>query len=122
MADSDARVAKELGKPVRQFSYPYGDEGSAGEREYQNSRELGLETAVTTRKGLLRSAHANALTALPRLSLNGDYQDARYVKVLLSGLPFALRDGVKAVLRMVRGRSPGAVADAVSYPASASTR
>jgi peptidoglycan/xylan/chitin deacetylase (PgdA/CDA1 family) len=123
MADSVARVAKELGKPVRHFSYPYGDEGSAGEREFEIARELGLETAVTTRKGLLRSAHANALTALPRLSLNGDYQDARYVKVLLSGLPFALRDGVKKALRMIRRQSPAAaVADAVSYPASASTR
>ena len=122
MADSIARVEKELGKPVRHFSYPYGDEESAGEREFEIARELGLETAVTTRKGLLRMKHAHALTALPRLSLNGAYQDVRYVKALLSGLPFALRDGVKGALGIVRGRSPSGALEAVSHPASASTR
>lgn len=122
IADSVARVAQELGKPVRHFSYPYGDEGSAGEREFEIARELGIETAVTTRKGLIRSAHADAMTALPRLSLNGDYQDARYVKVLLSGLPFALRDGVKALVRQVKGGARNDPARGVNYPASASTR
>jgi peptidoglycan/xylan/chitin deacetylase (PgdA/CDA1 family) len=116
MAESIARVAKELGKPVRHFSYPYGDEGSAGDREFQIACELGLDTAVTTRKGLLRAAHSNSMSALPRLSLNGDYQDARYIKVLLSGLPFALRDGVMRVLNQLRGNVT------VKYPASASTR
>ena len=122
MADSVARVAKELGKPIRHFSYPYGDDGSAGEREFEIARDLGIETAVTTRKGLLRAAHAEAMTALPRLSLNGDYQDARYVKVLLSGLPFALRDGVKAILRPLAGSGDGKPSRALKYPASASTR
>ena len=97
------RVAKELGKPCRHFSYPYGDEGSAGDREFEIARGLGIETAVTTRKGLIRKTHASAMTALPRLSLNGDYQHARYVKVLLSGLPFALRDGVKRMLAPLSG-------------------
>lgn len=122
IADSVARVVKELGKPVRHFSYPYGDDGSAGEREFEIARDLGIETAVTTRKGLLRAAHADAMTALPRLSLNGDYQDARYVKVLLSGLPFALRDGVKAILRPLAGSGDGKPSRALKYPASASTR
>jgi len=122
IADSVARVAQELGKPVRHFSYPYGDEGSAGEREFEIARDLGIETAVTTRKGLVRAAHADAMTALPRLSLNGDYQDARYVKVLLSGLPFALRDGVKALVRQVKGGARNDPARGVNYPASASTR
>ncbi|HEY8193612.1 MAG TPA: polysaccharide deacetylase family protein [Hyphomicrobium sp.] len=122
MADSIARVAKELGKPCRHFSYPYGDEGSAGKREFEIARELGIETAVTTSKGLLRTSNATAMTALPRLSLNGEYQNLRYVKVLLSGLPFALRDGVKRVLAPSGKGSRGSEASAVRYPASASTR
>ena len=38
IADSVARIAKELGKPCRHFSYPYGDEGSAGTREFDIAR------------------------------------------------------------------------------------
>lgn len=102
MADSVTRVSEELGKPCRHFSYPYGDETSASEREFAIAESLGLETAVTTRKGLIDPAHASALTALPRLSLNGDFQDQRFVSVLLSGLPFALRDGVKRALFPLR--------------------
>ena len=48
-----------------------------------------MKTGVTTRKGLIHPEHAQELTALPRVSLNGDYQKSRYVKVLLSGAPFA---------------------------------
>jgi len=103
IADSVARVATELGKPCRHFSYPYGDESSAGSREFDMARGLGIETAVTTRKGLIRKSHAAATTALPRLSLNGDFQDVRYVKVLLSGLPFALRDGAKRMIAPLSG-------------------
>lgn len=90
MVESIARIEAELGRPCRHFSYPYGCEISAGEREFALAAELGIMTAVTTRKGLLYRRDANAMTALPRLSLNGDFQDNRYVKVLLSGAPFAL--------------------------------
>ena len=84
------RIEQETGKPCRHFSYPYGDEASAGPREFELVKELGLRTGVTTRKGLIHPRHAQELTALPRVSLNGDYQKPRYVKVLLSGAPFAL--------------------------------
>jgi peptidoglycan/xylan/chitin deacetylase (PgdA/CDA1 family) len=93
--ESIARLEEELGRPCRHFSYPYGDETAAGEREFRLAREAGMQTAVTTRKGLVQAAHKDHLTALPRLSLNGDYQDTRFVKVLMSGVPFALRDAVK---------------------------
>ncbi len=89
IAESVARLEAELGRPVGHFSYPYGDESSAGSREFAMVRELGLKTAVTTRKGLLHETHARQLTGLPRVSLNGDYQQIRYVKALLSGAPFA---------------------------------
>ena len=95
------RIEQETGKPCRHFSYPYGDESSAGPREFEIVKELGLKTGVTTRKGLIHPRHAQELTALPRVSLNGDYQKQRYVKVLLSGAPFAL-------LNMMQRGSAGA--------------
>ena len=90
-----ARLEQELGRPVRHFSFPFGDETSAGPRDFAIVRDLGLSTAVTTRKGTLSRQHKDALHSLPRLSLNGDYQHAHYVEVLLSGLPFRLRDMVR---------------------------
>jgi peptidoglycan/xylan/chitin deacetylase (PgdA/CDA1 family) len=100
---SAQRISAELGRPCTHFSYPYGCEESAGEREFAMATELGFSTAVTTRKGLLHTTHAAQLTALPRLSLNGDFQDARYVKVLLSGAPFALWN---ALHRLSHQRTP----------------
>lgn len=87
--ESVRRVERETGMACRHFCYPYGDAASAGQREYDLVRELGLKTAVTARKGLIHAAHAHALTALPGIQLTGDYQNPRYVKVLLSGAPFA---------------------------------
>lgn len=98
ISDSVARIEAELGRPCRHFSYPYGDEKSAGPREFALARAAGVSTAVTTRKGLIRPRHADQLTGLPRLSLNGDYQQTRYVKALLSGVPFAMRDAVKRAM------------------------
>nr|HPG89695.1 polysaccharide deacetylase family protein [Hyphomicrobium sp.] len=95
IAESAQRIETELGRPCRHFSYPYGCEKSAGEREFEIARSLGFETAVTTRKGLLHTSHEQSMWALPRLSLNGDFQDTRYVKVLLSGAPFAFWNAVQ---------------------------
>jgi peptidoglycan/xylan/chitin deacetylase (PgdA/CDA1 family) len=92
ISGSVRRVESELGRPCRHFSYPYGDAASAGARDFQLAQAAGVATAVTTRKGVIHGQHAKALTALPRISLNGDFQDRRYVKVFLSGVPFALLD------------------------------
>ena len=93
MADGVRELEQQLGRKVTHFSYPYGDAGSAGEREFALAAELGFMTAVTTRKGMVRAGGLSRLTALPRLSLNGDYQQLRLVRTLLSGAPFAL-DGL----------------------------
>ncbi|NOU08027.1 MAG: polysaccharide deacetylase family protein [Hyphomicrobiaceae bacterium] len=92
------RLSAALGQPIRHFSYPFGDRDSAGDREFDIARSLGLATAVTTRKGLIRDGSTSDPMALPRLSLNGDYQDPLYTKVLLSGLPFAILDLARRVM------------------------
>jgi peptidoglycan/xylan/chitin deacetylase (PgdA/CDA1 family) len=79
------------------LSYPYGDRGSAAAREFEVAAELGFKTAVTTRPGVLFPKHSQHLMALPRISLNGDYQRLRYVRVLLSGSATAMWNGFRRV-------------------------
>jgi peptidoglycan/xylan/chitin deacetylase (PgdA/CDA1 family) len=98
IAEGASRLAAELRRPIHHLSYPFGDAASAGPREFELARQLGFRTAVTTRKGLIPASANIDLLALPRLSLNGDYQDPRYTKVLLSGVPFLLRDAAKRVV------------------------
>lgn len=83
-------LARQLGEEPRHFAYPYGDAGSAAVREFEIMQDLGFATSTTTRKGMLFPEHADHLQALPRVSLNGDYQAERYVRLFLSGAPFAL--------------------------------
>ena len=63
-----------LGMRPEHLSYPVGDRTSAGPREFAIAAELGFKTAVTTRPGVLFRGTAAHLTALPRISLNGEYQ------------------------------------------------
>jgi peptidoglycan/xylan/chitin deacetylase (PgdA/CDA1 family) len=79
------------------LSYPYGDRTSAGPREFKVAAELGFKTAVTTRPGVLFAEHSRRLMALPRISLNGDFQRMRYVRVLLSGSATAMWNGFRRV-------------------------
>lgn len=87
---SKHRLEEELGGQVDYFCYPYGDAHSAGSREFELVREAGMSAAVTTRKGLIYPEHGDHLFALPRVSLNGDYQCLHYIDLYLSGAPFAL--------------------------------
>jgi peptidoglycan/xylan/chitin deacetylase (PgdA/CDA1 family) len=89
------RITRELGKRPEHLSYPYGSADAAGAREFRIAKELGYKTAVTTRKGLIHAEHGEHLTALPRVSLNGDYQDEKYLRVFLTGAPFAVWNGFK---------------------------
>ena len=90
MRQSAAVIEAALGERPEHFSYPVGDRTSAGPREFAIAAELGFKTAVTTRPGVLFPEHAAHFTALPRISLNGEYQRSRYAKVLMSGAATAL--------------------------------
>jgi peptidoglycan/xylan/chitin deacetylase (PgdA/CDA1 family) len=90
IAGCKAVLEARLGIAVNSFAYPVGDPTSAGEREFALAREAGYATAVTTRPGMLFPEHAAHLFALPRVSLNGLWQDLGYLDVLLTGAPFRL--------------------------------
>ncbi|WP_127142731.1 polysaccharide deacetylase family protein [Pelagibacterium montanilacus] len=79
-------------RPVH-LSYPIGAKVSAGPREFAIAGDLGFETAVTTRPGGLYATHRQTMTALPRISLNGRFQDPRYLDVFLTGAIFTLQAG-----------------------------
>lgn len=93
MAVSRTRIEAALQRPVLHLAYPYGDRCAAREREFALAHQIGFKTAVTTRPGVILAEHAKRLTALPRISLNGHYQDERFLPVLTSGAATALWNG-----------------------------
>ena len=97
MEMSRAVLEAALGKRPEHLAYPVGDPTSAGPREFRIAAELGFKTAVTTRPGVLFKAHRDYLTALPRISVNGEFQQQRYMKVLMSGAGTALWNGFRRV-------------------------
>ncbi|HML92294.1 MAG TPA: polysaccharide deacetylase family protein [Methyloceanibacter sp.] len=97
IVESADRLEAELGARPVHFAYPYGDPGSAGTREFALTEGAGFRTAVTTRKGMLFPAHRDYLTALPRVSLNGEFQKLSYTSLYLTGAPFAIWNGFQQV-------------------------
>jgi peptidoglycan/xylan/chitin deacetylase (PgdA/CDA1 family) len=97
MSASRARIEAVLQRPVVHLAYPYGDRIAAGAREFALARASGFKTAVTTRPGMVFPENARHLTALPRVSLNGNYQDARILPVLTSGAATAMWNGFRRV-------------------------
>jgi peptidoglycan/xylan/chitin deacetylase (PgdA/CDA1 family) len=90
IAKSADILQAQLGRRPQHFSYPLGGPLSAGQREFDLARELGFQSAVTTRPGGLYAHHAANSHALPRVSLNGYFQSRRYVDVFASGAIFSL--------------------------------
>ncbi|PLX39325.1 MAG: polysaccharide deacetylase [Hyphomicrobiales bacterium] len=84
------RLTEKLGHGPQHFAYPYGLPSVAGPREFDAAKAFGFKTAVTTRPGVLFPEHRDHLTALPRVSVNGEFQQIRYLEMLLAGWPFAL--------------------------------
>jgi peptidoglycan/xylan/chitin deacetylase (PgdA/CDA1 family) len=97
MEMSRAVIEAALGLRPEHLSYPVGDPPSAGPREFRIAAELGFKTGVTTRPGVIFPEHCEHLTALPRVSLNGEHQQLRYVRVLVSGAATAVWNGFRRV-------------------------
>jgi peptidoglycan/xylan/chitin deacetylase (PgdA/CDA1 family) len=97
LAGSCSVIEAALGVRPAHLAYPVGDRSAAGSREFRIASELGFKTAVTTRPGVIFRRHAEHLTALPRISLNGNFQRPRYAKVLISGAATGLWNGFRPV-------------------------
>jgi peptidoglycan/xylan/chitin deacetylase (PgdA/CDA1 family) len=97
MADSRSRIENVVQRPVAHLAYPYGDKFAAGPREFALAQAAGFKTAVTTRPGMIFPESAGYLTALPRVSLNGNYQDIRILPVLTSGAATAIWNGFRRI-------------------------
>lgn len=80
----------QFGRRPRHLSYPIGGVAAAGPREFTAAAELGFATAVTTRPGGLYAEHTGHLNALPRISLNGLFQERRFIDVFLTAEVFTL--------------------------------
>jgi peptidoglycan/xylan/chitin deacetylase (PgdA/CDA1 family) len=97
MVISRARIEDAVQHPVVHLAYPYGDRIAAGAREFALAHAAGYKTAVTTRPGMIFPESAGHLTALPRVSLNGNYQDTRIFPVLTSGAATAMWNGFRRI-------------------------
>jgi peptidoglycan/xylan/chitin deacetylase (PgdA/CDA1 family) len=97
IAGSRARIESVLQRPVIHLAYPYGDRIAAGAREFALAQAAGFKTAVTTRPGMIFPESAGHLTALPRVSLNGNHQDTRILPVLTSGAATAMWNGFRRI-------------------------
>ena len=97
MAVGRRRIEDVLQRPVFHLAYPYGDRFAAGPREFALAQAAGFKTAVTTRPGMIFPESAGYLTALSRVSLNGNYQDKRILPVLTSGAATAMWNGFRRI-------------------------
>ena len=97
MRVSRERIEAALQTPALHFAYPYGDKSAAASREFALAQDIGFKTAVTTRPGMVFAENAEHLMALPRISLNGNYQNERFLSVLTSGAATAMWNGFRKV-------------------------
>lgn len=97
LTTSRERIETALGRPVLHLAYPYGDRNAAGPREFALAKAAGFKTAVTTRPGMIFPESADHMTALQRVSLNGNYQEERILPVLTSGAATAMWTGFRRV-------------------------
>ncbi|WP_104750265.1 polysaccharide deacetylase family protein [Helicobacter cynogastricus] len=74
IAAGNTLLKEHLGTEVEHFAYPYGGYNAAGHREVEIVKELGLKSAVTTRRGTLYPTHKDFLACLPRVMLTQNFK------------------------------------------------
>ena len=90
-------ISKKLNHPVEHFAFPYGDDCSAGPRDFDLATKAGFTGTVTTRTGVVFAEHKNHLQALPRVMVSGRYAKQRYVEAMMSGVPSYLMNKLNKI-------------------------
>ena len=90
-------ISEKLNRPVAHFAFPYGDDCSAGPRDFDLATKAGFSCSVTTRTGVVFSEHKNHQQALPRVMVSGRYPKLRYVEAMMSGVPSYFINRLKKV-------------------------
>jgi peptidoglycan/xylan/chitin deacetylase (PgdA/CDA1 family) len=82
MRDSADRIEAETGRRPTSIAFPYGYKAAAGSREAGLAGQAGFAASFTTRPGYISSGGSRH--GLPRVSLNGLFQNIRHVETLLN--------------------------------------
>lgn len=90
MRESADRIEAEIGVRPRTIAFPYGYPAAASAREARLADEAGFAASFTTRPGYISTRGSRH--ALPRISMNGLYQELRYLEVLLTPGVWQLRN------------------------------
>lgn len=94
MRESADRIEIEIGRRPSTIAFPYGFESAAAEREFSLAEEAGFAASVTTRPGVVGAATRRH--GLRRVSVNGNYQSVRLIRVLATPALWWLRDRFSA--------------------------
>jgi peptidoglycan/xylan/chitin deacetylase (PgdA/CDA1 family) len=82
MRESADRIAAEIGMRPASIAFPYGYAAAATAREADLARQAGFAASFTTRPGTVPVSGSRH--GLPRISVNGLYQDFRVLEVLVT--------------------------------------
>ncbi|WP_417668142.1 polysaccharide deacetylase family protein [Roseibium sp.] len=89
------RMQAELGRKPKHFAYPYGNPVAVSARDARLLADIGFNSAVTTFPNVLKSVNARNPMMLPRVSINGHFQQEYIIDQYLTGAPFALYNAAR---------------------------
>lgn len=95
MLGSVETIAERIGKRPTSLAFPYGYPAAAGLREAALAEKAGLTASFTTQPGYVTSQGSRH--GLPRVSINGLFQEPRFLDVLLSPGLWQFRNKIRAL-------------------------
>jgi peptidoglycan/xylan/chitin deacetylase (PgdA/CDA1 family) len=97
MRQSGDRIEAEVGRRPNTIAFPYGFPAAAGRREADLAAEAGFAASFTTQPGFIRTSGPRH--GLPRVSVNGLFQQTKFLDVLLTPGLWTARDAVRRAIR-----------------------